>query len=178
MLAVDNAFSDRSSALLTVQTLSSELVSLNSRIEKLEAASSKIFGGDKSRMRKVEELKEAIRITENAKSCAEREYEQIKVASLFFFFPTQSICNSDFFLLTELFPHTYIVAYIRRNGFSVFCLTLDKSHTPIYAKILIFYFICPMFSFHNRRSNATIALLLIDFHIWFTFNLPMPFKEN
>lgn len=79
MLAVNNAFSDRSSALLTVQTLSSELASLHSRVEKLEVASSKIFGGDKSRMRKIEELKEAIRVTENAKICADREYERIKV---------------------------------------------------------------------------------------------------
>lgn len=78
MLAINNAFSDRSSALLTVQTLSSELASLNSRIEKLEAASSKIFGGDKSRMRKIEELKEAVKGTENAKICADREYERIK----------------------------------------------------------------------------------------------------
>ncbi|KAK4273738.1 hypothetical protein QN277_017076 [Acacia crassicarpa] len=78
MLAIDNAFSDRSSSLLTVQTLSSELVSLNSRIGKLEAASSKIFGGDKSRLQKIEELKESIRVTENAKSCADREYERIK----------------------------------------------------------------------------------------------------
>ncbi|GFY83470.1 sorting nexin 2A [Actinidia rufa] len=36
MLAVNNAFADRSSAMLTVQTLLSELASLNSRIEKLE----------------------------------------------------------------------------------------------------------------------------------------------
>ncbi|KAI4306504.1 hypothetical protein L6164_029776 [Bauhinia variegata] len=78
MLAVNNAFSDRSSALLTVQTLSSELVSLHSRIEKLEVASSKIFGGDKTRIRKIEELKEAVRVTENAKLCADREYERIK----------------------------------------------------------------------------------------------------
>ncbi|KAG7999159.1 hypothetical protein I3843_01G293300 [Carya illinoinensis] len=77
-LAVGNAFSDRSSALLTVQTLSSELATLHARIEKLEAASSKIFGGDRSRMRKIEELKESIRVTEEAKTCAEREYEQIK----------------------------------------------------------------------------------------------------
>lgn len=98
MLAVNNAFSDRSSALLTVQTLSSELVSLKSRIEKLEVASSKIFGGDKSRMRKVEELKEAIRLTENAKLCAEREYERIKVAALFFFTLSLYICNSVVFL--------------------------------------------------------------------------------
>ncbi|KAL9316211.1 hypothetical protein ACSQ67_017212 [Phaseolus vulgaris] len=68
----------RSSALLTVQTLSSELASLQSRVEKLEVASSKIFGGDKSRLRKIEELNEAIRVTENAKICADREYERIK----------------------------------------------------------------------------------------------------
>eukprot|EP00268_Persea_americana_P051534 TRINITY_DN5701_c1_g1_i4.p1 TRINITY_DN5701_c1_g1~~TRINITY_DN5701_c1_g1_i4.p1 ORF type:complete len:584 (+),score=121.85 TRINITY_DN5701_c1_g1_i4:277-2028(+) len=78
MLAVHSAFSDRSSALLTVQTLSSELSSLHSRAEKLDAASSKIFGGDKSRVRKMEELKETIRVTEDAKSCALKEYERIK----------------------------------------------------------------------------------------------------
>ncbi|KAL0458599.1 UNVERIFIED_CONTAM: Sorting nexin 2B [Sesamum latifolium] len=78
MLAVHNAFSDRSSALLTVQTLISELFSLHSRAEKLETASSKIFGGDKTRIRKLEDLKDAIRVTEDAKSCAIREYERIK----------------------------------------------------------------------------------------------------
>lgn len=78
MLAVNNALSDRSSALLTVQTLLSELSSLGSRIEKLEAASSKIFGGDRARIRKIEELKETLRITEDAKECAIGEYERIK----------------------------------------------------------------------------------------------------
>ncbi|KAL6977513.1 Sorting nexin 2B [Sarracenia purpurea var. burkii] len=78
MLAINNAFTDRSSALLTVQTLLSELSALNSRIEKLEVASSKIFGGDRSRIRKIEELKETIRVTEDAKICAVREYERIK----------------------------------------------------------------------------------------------------
>lgn len=78
MLAVNSAFSDRSNALLTVQTLASELSSLHSRIEKLEAASSKIFGGDRSRVRKIEELKETLRVTEDAKRCAHREYERIK----------------------------------------------------------------------------------------------------
>ncbi|XP_021824797.1 sorting nexin 2A-like [Prunus avium] len=78
ILAVNSAFSDRSSALLTVQTLSSELVSLQSRIEKLEAAASKIFGGDRSRMRKIEELKETLKVSEDAKACAVREYERIK----------------------------------------------------------------------------------------------------
>ncbi|KAK1355090.1 PX domain-containing protein [Heracleum sosnowskyi] len=78
MLAVNNAFSDRANALLTVQTLLSELASLNLRIEKLEAASSKIFGGDRSRIRKIDELKETVRVTEEAKTCAVREYERIK----------------------------------------------------------------------------------------------------
>ncbi|KAG5533560.1 hypothetical protein RHGRI_027672 [Rhododendron griersonianum] len=78
MLAVNNAFTDRSNALLTVQTLLSELLSLNSRIEKLEVASSKIFGGDRKRILKIEELKETVRVTEDAKSCAVKEYEQIK----------------------------------------------------------------------------------------------------
>ncbi|KHN46116.1 Sorting nexin 2B [Glycine soja] len=78
MLAVHSAFSDRSSALLTVQTLLSELSSLESRAEKLEVASSKIFGADKSRVRKLEELQETIRATEDAKNVAIREYERIK----------------------------------------------------------------------------------------------------
>ncbi|KAL0341233.1 UNVERIFIED_CONTAM: Sorting nexin 2B [Sesamum radiatum] len=78
MLAVNNAFSDRSSAFLTVQTLLSDLSSLHSRIEKLEAASSKIFGGDSSRIRKIEEMRETVRVTEDAKNCAIREYERVK----------------------------------------------------------------------------------------------------
>lgn len=79
MLAVNSAFSDRSSALLTVQTLLSELDMLQSRAEKLEVQSNKIFGGDKSRIRKLEELNETIRVTEDAKNVAIREYERIKV---------------------------------------------------------------------------------------------------
>ncbi|XP_047955175.1 sorting nexin 2B-like [Salvia hispanica] len=78
MLAVQNAFTDRSSALLTVQTLISELTALHSRADKLETSSSKIFGGDKSRVRKLEDIKNAIRATEDAKSCAIKEYERIK----------------------------------------------------------------------------------------------------
>ena len=86
MLAVNSAFSDRSSALLTVQTLMSELSSLQSKYEKLEAASSKIFGADKSRIRKMEEMKETIRTTEDAKMVALKEYERIKVTYHSFFF--------------------------------------------------------------------------------------------
>ncbi|MCL7046697.1 hypothetical protein MKW94_007991 [Papaver nudicaule] len=78
MLAVDSAFADRTSALLTVQTVISELSALQLRAEKLEVASSKIFGADRSKIRKVEELKETIRVTEDAKMVAVREYERIK----------------------------------------------------------------------------------------------------
>lgn len=78
MTAVHAAFSDRSSALLTVQRRTSELSSLNSRVEKLEATSSKTFGADKSRINKIDELKEVAKVTEDAKNCAVREYERIK----------------------------------------------------------------------------------------------------
>ena len=81
MLSVRGAFSDRSNALLTVQTLLSDLSSLQARAEKLEVASSKIFGGDESRIRKLEEIRKTIRATEDAKSCAITEYERIKVIS-------------------------------------------------------------------------------------------------
>jgi len=83
MLAVRNAYSDRASALLTVQTLLSELSSVQSKAEKLEAASSKVFGADKSTIHKMEELKETLRITEDSKNCAVREYERIKVRMSF-----------------------------------------------------------------------------------------------
>ncbi|KAL3529828.1 hypothetical protein ACH5RR_009150 [Cinchona calisaya] len=43
-------------------TLLSEFSSLNSRIEKLQVASSKIFGGDRARVYKIEELKETVRV--------------------------------------------------------------------------------------------------------------------
>ncbi|XP_021846115.1 sorting nexin 2B isoform X2 [Spinacia oleracea] len=78
MLAAHNAYSDRANALLTVQTLLSEVSSLQSRAEKLEAASSRVFGSDKTRNHKLEELKETMKITEDSKNCAVREYERIK----------------------------------------------------------------------------------------------------
>ncbi|GAB4860257.1 Sorting nexin 2B [Ancistrocladus abbreviatus] len=77
MLAAHSAFSDRSSALLAVQTLVSEISSLQSKIHRLEAASSKVFGGEKAR-HKIEELKGTMRVTEDSKNCAIREYERIK----------------------------------------------------------------------------------------------------
>lgn len=82
MLDVNNAYSDRSNALLTIQTLVSEVSALNSRIEKLEAVAFKVFGGDSSRIQKLEELKETMKVTNEAKNQAVREYEHIKVTIL------------------------------------------------------------------------------------------------
>lgn len=78
ILGAHTAFSDRSSALLTVQTLTSELDSLYSRAEKLEATSSKTFSSDKPKTLKLGEIRETIRVTEDSKNCAVREYERIK----------------------------------------------------------------------------------------------------
>lgn len=95
-VAARSAFSDRTSTLLTVQTLMSDLTTLNTRVEKLEAASSKIFGGDRSRLRKVDELRETIRVTEDAKSCAIREYERIKVLSVSLTDHTEQCINTEY----------------------------------------------------------------------------------
>lgn len=85
MLAVDTAIADRSSALLTIQTLISDLSSLHLKVERLQTSSSKRFG-DNSRIHKMEELKESIRVTEDAKNCATRQYERIKVFSFSFIY--------------------------------------------------------------------------------------------
>lgn len=75
---VHTAFSDRSSALLTVQTITTELDSLYSQAEKLESTSSKTYSSDKSKTLKLGEVRETIRVTEDVKSCATREYERMK----------------------------------------------------------------------------------------------------
>ncbi|XP_076908978.1 sorting nexin 2A-like [Bidens hawaiensis] len=78
MLDVNNAYSDRSNALLTLQTVVTEISILNSRIEKLEAAAFKVFGADRSRFQKIDELKETLRVAEDAKNQAVKEYKRIK----------------------------------------------------------------------------------------------------
>lgn len=79
MQALQTAFADRNNALLTVQTLMSDVAASNLRIDKLVASSNKVFGGSKTQNRKVEELKDAVKVTEEARDLALNEYEQIKV---------------------------------------------------------------------------------------------------
>ena len=84
MQSIHSAFSDRSAASLTVQTLITEISTLNARIEKLKIASSKVFGGDKTKKTKMEELKEALATIETSRITALSEYERIKVMILCF----------------------------------------------------------------------------------------------
>lgn len=79
MQALHTAFMDRHNALITVQTLATDVVTLNKQIEKSVAASSKVFGGSKSQNRKTEELKESLKNTEEASQLAQKQYDQIKV---------------------------------------------------------------------------------------------------
>lgn len=79
MQALHTAFADRHNALITVQTLATDVVTINKQIEKSVAASNKVFGGSKSQNRKTEELKESLKNTEEASQLAHKQYDQIKV---------------------------------------------------------------------------------------------------
>lgn len=78
MTSVHNAFTDRSNALLHVQSLSADLFLLHTRAAKLESVSSRGIDQERSRYQRIEELKETIRATEDARSHARKEYDLIK----------------------------------------------------------------------------------------------------
>ncbi|GAQ79708.1 Sorting nexins and related PX domain-containing proteins [Klebsormidium nitens] len=78
MAAIHAAMADRNNALVTVQTLTNDLATKKSKIEKLEAQSSKIFGGDTSRTRKIADLNREVAATDEALLAAKQEYEKIK----------------------------------------------------------------------------------------------------
>uniref|UniRef100_A0A0E0C9P4 PX domain-containing protein n=1 Tax=Oryza meridionalis TaxID=40149 RepID=A0A0E0C9P4_9ORYZ len=78
MTSVHNAFTDRANALLRVQSLSGDLFLLHTQAAKLESVSSRGMGQERLRYQKIEELKETIRKTEDAKGNARQEYELIK----------------------------------------------------------------------------------------------------
>ncbi|KAG8054907.1 hypothetical protein GUJ93_ZPchr0001g31036 [Zizania palustris] len=84
MPSIHSAFADRSNALLHVQHLSEELFLLHTRASKLESVSSRGIDQERSRYQKIEELKVAIRATEEAKSHAREDYELIKVIHINF----------------------------------------------------------------------------------------------
>lgn len=78
MASVHNAFTDRSNALLRVQNLSADLYFLHTRAGKLESVSARGMDQERSRYQKIEELKETVRATEDAKTRALKELELIK----------------------------------------------------------------------------------------------------
>ncbi|PWZ34025.1 Sorting nexin 2B [Zea mays] len=84
MASVHNAFTDRSNALLRVQNLSADLYFLHTRAGKLESVSARGMDQERSRYQKIEELKETVRATEDAKTRALKELELIKVIHLNF----------------------------------------------------------------------------------------------
>lgn len=77
VLAAPSAFSDCSSALLTAQKITSELSSLHARKQKMESSSATYR--ERSKLLKLEELKETIKPTESTKVNAIEEYARIKV---------------------------------------------------------------------------------------------------
>lgn len=85
MQAIHAAHADRSNALLTVQTLMTDLQATNIRIEKLNVAASKFFGVDKGRNRKIDDLKDLAKANEEARDLSRQEYENIKVVVCSFF---------------------------------------------------------------------------------------------
>ncbi|KAK9063336.1 hypothetical protein SSX86_017206 [Deinandra increscens subsp. villosa] len=103
MLDVNNAYSYRSKALLTVQTVVSEISILTSRIEKLEAAAFKIFGAERTGIQKIDELKETMRVTEDAKDRAVKEYKRIKETNKTEFERLDKEKREDFFKMLKGF---------------------------------------------------------------------------
>jgi hypothetical protein len=81
MQALHATYADRNNALVSVQTLSTDVAALNKQIEKSVAASSKVFGGSKSQDRRTGELKETLTITEEAYQQGHKQYDLIKVCT-------------------------------------------------------------------------------------------------
>mmetsp|Transcript_17683 Transcript_17683/g.49470 ORF Transcript_17683/g.49470 Transcript_17683/m.49470 type:complete len:564 (-) Transcript_17683:1848-3539(-) len=76
--AVRWAMRERDSARVTVATIEAELDDKQKRVGALEEQSSKIFGGDKNRTRKISELQHTVSALEAAKDAANAEYDRVK----------------------------------------------------------------------------------------------------
>ncbi len=65
-----------------VQTLMLDVATNNMQIEKLVITSNKVFGGKNIHNKKVSELKEVVKVTEEAHNLAQKKYDCIKVCVL------------------------------------------------------------------------------------------------
>lgn len=150
MQAVHTAFGDRSDALLTVQTQMSKLSSMNSRVENLAAASSKIFGGDKTKNRKAEELRAIIKVTEEARDCAIREYECIKENNAKELVRFETERQIDFFNMLKGFIHNQ-VGYTERIA-NVWTKVAEEFNE--YARRSA---VSPIVDFHDTDLDSSMA---------------------
>jgi hypothetical protein len=108
MQGLHTAFADRSNALLTVQTLMSDVATNNMQIEKLAAASKMFFGGNSTHNRKVSELKEAVKVTEEARDLAQKEYDCIKEHNRAELERFEEERRRDFTNMLQGFAHTQV----------------------------------------------------------------------
>jgi len=76
--AVKKAMAHRTDALLTAQTLEAEVASKKQRITRLDEQRAKVFGGDKARQRKIDELTREVEAAEASHGAALEEFERIK----------------------------------------------------------------------------------------------------
>eukprot|EP00897_Mesotaenium_endlicherianum_P007544 jgi/Mesen1/6818/ME000035S06195 len=98
MQALHTAFADRAQAVLTVQTLATDLEQKRAKVDQLQIASSKILGGDKNRTRQRIELEHNIGLAEEAR----KERNQYELDRL------ESERHRDFYSMLEGFVRTQV----------------------------------------------------------------------
>jgi len=80
--AIRIALRERDAARITVATIEAELQEKKKRVSNLEEQSSKVFGGDKNRTRKISELQQTVSSLEAACDASRAEYERVKSRNL------------------------------------------------------------------------------------------------
>jgi len=76
------AFRERDNARLTVAALEEDHEDKKKRVSQLEDQSSKVFGGDKNRTRKISDLQHTLGALEAAQQAGTAEYERVKTRNL------------------------------------------------------------------------------------------------
>eukprot|EP00252_Welwitschia_mirabilis_P000520 TRINITY_DN10491_c0_g2_i1.p1 TRINITY_DN10491_c0_g2~~TRINITY_DN10491_c0_g2_i1.p1 ORF type:complete len:531 (-),score=130.03 TRINITY_DN10491_c0_g2_i1:46-1638(-) len=108
MQAVHTAFSDRSDALSTIQSLMSELSSLKSKDECLSSSSSGFYGDTIGNSLKAAESREHIRATQKNLDHATRQYECIKENNRKELRRFETERKSDFLNMMKGFAHCQV----------------------------------------------------------------------
>eukprot|EP00899_Mesostigma_viride_P000875 jgi/Mesvir1/10789/Mv13844-RA.1 len=106
MSAVRSAVACREESLQGVQALVADLDGKRGRLGKLEAQSSQVFGGDKTRSRKVSDLAQEVERTAAAKEAAERKFATIQERNRSEFARLDAERARDFASMLIGFAHT------------------------------------------------------------------------